>query len=679
MAGRLSKSAHKAFILIVATFVCGTIEAQQDTTLHGERRNLHSVVISLSRRPSVVASQTPTQVVDAERIERTGALLLSDALRSMSGLTIKDYGGVGGIKTVSARGLGSQFSTLSIDGVAVNDCQNGQVDLGRYMVGNSAYISFSNGEQDALLLSARATAAGSIINMETLRPSYMPGEHNHASVSVEAGSFGHMAPTLSFDHKFSQRFYMSLWTNYLKSNGNYPFRLYYTTSHTDSSSVERRQHSQMHLYTGDLNFFYTIASDQNLTAKIHYVSGHHALPGPVVYYASRGTENTYEQLLFAQVKYKMQRPRFSAQIIGKYQHSTDTYEDSAAQTATRYLRNDYRQDELYQSSSLLWKPTEHFSASISTDGAVSTLVSNLEQNNVVNRLTSLSVATLQYSSTIVNVKGNILGTLIEEHASDVKRAIRYRRLSPYAGVSVRLAESFPLRLRYFFKETYRVPSFNEMYYFTLTRDLKPEKATQHNVGLSMRLQSPSDTSTVHTDLSFTADAYINNVKDKIIAIPTQNMFLWSMINLGEVRIAGLDINVNSRHNLGRLAFNISVAYTYQNATDRTDSNSKTYGHQIPYTPRHSGNVTLDMESPWINFSYTCMAVGERFYKRQNSDNTRLPAYTDHGITASHTFELPIGTLTLQGQVLNIFNKQYEVVRSYPMMGRNYRIKITYNF
>ena len=55
----------------------------------------------------------------------------------------------------------------------------------------------------------------------------------------------------------------------------------------------------------------------------------------------------------------------------------------------------------------------------------------------------------------------------------------------------------------------------------------------------------------------------------------------------------------------------------------------------------------------------------------------MPAYCDLGLTADHKFDLRWGTMTMQVQVLNLFNTQHEVVRSYPMMGRNYRLKITY--
>ena len=666
------------FILLYLLSAAAPLSAQ-DTT-HTQR--LQSVVISGTRQPTATLSQAPVQVVNAERIEQSGALMLSDALRQMAGITLKDYGGIGGMKTVSARGLGSQFSTLTLDGVPVNDCQNGQVDLGRYMVGNSAYISLSNGQQEEMLLSARATAAGSIINMQTLEPRFLPGEKTRMRMGMEGGSFGLLSPTLAWDQRLGPRTTLSFWGNYLSSKGNYPFTLYYTQSRQDSSSVERRDHSAVWLLTGDVNLTHHISSSRLLTGKVHYVRSYHQLPGPVILYnVEKGTEETHEQLFFGQVKYRQYGDHIDWQLIGKYQFSTDIYENYNALTASGYQQNSYLQHEGYASGSLLWHISLYLQATLSNDAALTTLHSNLSRNSDVQRLTWLSVAALQYKRPRLTLKGNLLATLVDEQASDIDSTIAYRRLSPYAGISIKPFANSRLRLRYFYKETYRVPNFNEMYYFTISRNLRPEKASQHNIGITLPLaehRSRRDSNSVwhHT---MTLDLYNNQVTDKIIAVPTQSMFLWSMTNLGRVSIKGLDFNGEIAWDYKSLNVTATITYTYQKALNATDPDERTYGHQIPYTPRHSGGATLYFANPWVNIGYNLLLVGERYSKEQNNDNSRLPAYADHGITLDHTFQLRLGDLRLQAQVLNLLDKQYEVVKSYPMMGRNYRLKLTYSF
>ncbi len=654
----------------------------QDTTRHERRQRLTPVVISKAKKPSSTLSQTPVQVVDIEKIERSGAVVLSDAVKQMAGVTLRDYGGVGGMKTMSARGLGSQFSTLTIDGVAVNDCQNGQVDLGRYMVGNSAFISLSNGQQDEMLLSARAVAAGNIINMETREPYFMPGQKTLWRLGMEGGSFGFLSPTLSADRKLGDRLTLSFWGNYMRSNGDYPFTLYYTNDHNGAQSRERREHSAMWLATGDINLFYTPSSNRQLTSKIHYVQGYHELPGPVVFYASRGSEDTKEKLFFTQVKYAETHRRISFQLIGKYQYTNDLYEDFQAPTVTRYLKNEYSQQEGYLSGTLLWQLLEGLKASIASDGALTSLRSNLSRNSEVQRATLLNVATLAYHHRRFDIKANLLDTWVVEDACDNAKKTHYHRLSPYIGLSIKPFKEHNVRLRYFFKETYRVPNFNEMYYFVMPLDtLNPERATQHNVGITVPLTVRySRDSLSQRYYSLTVDCYRNTVKDKIIAVPRQNMFLWSTMNLGMVDVTGLDVKGTLDWKWERFSINATLTYSYQRAIDHsTPDDPKTYGHQIPYTPLHSGGVTLYFKNPWVNIGYNVMAVGERYYLQQNSDNSRMAPYMDHGVTIDRTFELPLCDMRLQAQLLNLFDVQYEVVRSYPMMGRNFRIKMEVRF
>lgn len=689
---------NRFFLYIALTFCLVPLAGMGQDTV--KRHVLQEVQVSTQTAPSETYTSTPTQVVTVEKMEQTGAVQLSDAVKQMNGVTIKDYGGVGGIKTMSARGLGSQFSSLIIDGVTVNDCQNGQIDLGRYLLGNSAYVSFSNAQHDAPLQSARAFAAGNVVMMETLKPTFDKGRPFNLKVGMEGGSFHLYSPTLSWEQRITKRLSYSLWGNYITSRGNYPFTLYYTTSQQDSSSRERRENSSMWMATADANIFYNISSQHELTGKVHYMQSRHELPGPVILYYKKNSEHSEDRLLFAQARYRYTGAKVKAQAIVKYQLTDDLYEDTATQSRTL---NTYRQQEAYASGTAVYRPVEGLKLSLAEDVAYNTLVSNLAKNNHVMRLSSLTVLAATYDNSWLSVSANGLATVAEEmavsraaanendnenenlastgHSSQVTGHFRqsYRRISPYVGFNVKPFWKAGLRLRYFFKENYRIPNFNEMYYYSITRELKPEKAMQHNVGVTWvmpRMRSRNEK--VESRLQMVADAYYNRVSDKLIAIPVQNMFLWSMINLGRVDIWGVDAKADVDIAFGRCTLTIGGSYAYQNATDRTDPTSKTYGHQIPYTPRHSGGASLYVATPWVDFGYTAMAVGSRYYRQQNTEDTRLKPYCDQGLTLAHTFEFKNGSkLKLKGQVLNLFDVQYEIVRSYPMMGRNYRVSAVF--
>lgn len=668
-------------ILSIGLYMLPCLVESQDTI---RRHTLPELQVSTNLPPSETYTSTPTQVLTAADLEKTSSTQLSDAVRQLSGITLKDFGGIGGIKTMSARGLGSQFSSLAIDGITVSDCQNGQIDLGRYLLGNSAYLSFSNGQHDTPLQSARAYAAGNIVNLETHQPEFREGEWYNIHLGMEAGSYNMYAPTLTWEHRINDRLSYSIWGNYLTSKGDYPFTLYYTATKTDSSSVEKRQNSEMWMATGDANIFYNISTKHYLTAKVHYMQGRHNLPGPVIYYSAKASEHSTDQLFFTQAKYRFTLPKFHLQVLAKYQLSHDTYTDTAANNLAHYLHNDYLQHEGYLSEAMLYQPIEGLKLTLSADQALNSLESNLAQNNQVLRFTSTNVLAATYDNSWVSASANLLATLATESAQthdlpDAGQEHAYRKLSPYAGINIKPFRNVGLRLRYFFKENYRIPNFNEMYYFVITRNLNPEKALQHNVGITF-IQHHTWKSDRSLHIQATADAYYNRVTDKLIAIPTQNMFLWSMMNLGRVDIHGVDSKIDFSISWGKYALTIGGSYAYQQALDCTDSTSKTFHHQIPYTPRHSGAASLYFESPYIDFGYSVMAVGARYSRQQNTAESLLPSYCDQSVTLAHTFTLANGSrLKLKAQVLNLFNVQYEVVRNYPMMGRNYRLSVNYDF
>src|SRR5690606_551514 len=137
----------------------------------------------------------------------------------------------------------------------------------------------------------------------------------------------------------------------------------------------------------------------------------------------------------------------------------------------------------------------------------------------------------------------------------------------------------------FYKDIFRNPTFNDLYYTRIgKRDLKPEYTKQYNLGITY---SKTYTGRVQF-LTLTADAYYNEVKDKIIAIPNKDLVTWSMVNLGSVDIRGLDLSMRTAVSLNEdYTFNLAGNYTFQKAVDVTDPSSSYYLNQIPYTPEHT--------------------------------------------------------------------------------------------
>ena len=257
----------------------------------------------------------------------------------------------------------------------------------------------------------------------------------------------------------------------------------------------------------------------------------------------------------------------------------------------------------------------------------------------------------------------------------------HRKLTPYVSAAFKPFQHEEFRIRFFYKDIFRLASFNDLYYEEVgNTQLKPEKAKQYNIGLTYN----KNVCPFLPYLSVTVDAYYNKVTDKIIAYPTKNLAVWSMKNLGEVDIKGIDATGSlSLQPWDKIRINLSGNYTYQRALDVTppDPNTyeSTYKHQIAYTPRVSASGQAGVETPWINLSYSFLFSGKRYALGQNIAENRLDSYSDHSISANRDFQIRKITTSFSVEVLNLMDKNYEIVKYFPMPGRTVRatIKIRY--
>ena len=671
---QVMRCANNILAFLCTTILCGCACYAQDTL---QRRKLENVTVTAKAPQKETTTTAPVQILTKVKLERINALQLSDAVKQLSGVVLKDYGGVGGIKTVSARGLGSQFSTLTIDGMAVGDCQNGQPDLGKYIVSDVESLSFANGQTDDILQPARLLASGNVLDMQTAKPRFH-GKSANLKLGFEAGSFGLMHPSLSYEQKFGRRLALSLQGTYVQSDGDYPFTIYYTQSKSDSSSRHRRTHSAVRMANIETNLFYDINNTQKLTAKVHYYNAFQQLPGPVIYYRETpGSESSADQSGFVQLHYTNRlSSRWNLRVDGKFYAVRNIYDDSAYQGSTGLLHNEYRQAEYYLTGAAQYRWTDFLRLSYSSDYFYNSLNSNVESCAEVGRHSWLNALSAKANFNKLSITASALYSLHSESLLG-EFAKEYRHFTPYIGIVYKPLINKSLRFRYFFKQNYRLPNFNECYYAYMSRDLKPEKALQNNLGVTFDHRFNKN---VFRNLTLILDGYYNRVSDKIVAFPRQSLYMWSMMNIGLVSIAGVDGKVAVELDFAeKCGLSLDATYTFQRALDITDPESKTYHQQIPYTPVHSLSASAYFTNPIVDFGYNLIIVGDRYRLAQNTAENLVEGYVDQSITLAKKIPLRYGVLKLQAQVLNIFDIQYEVVKSYPMMGRNYKIKAIYEF
>ena len=124
---------------------------------------------------------------------------------------------------------------------------------------------------------------------------------------------------------------------------------------------------------------------------------------------------------------------------------------------------------------------------------------------------------------------------------------------------------------------------------------------------------------------------------------------------------------------------LSSAYSYQDAIDVTDPEDKNYKDQIPYTPRHSGSVSVSLENPWVTVTYTLVAAGDRYALPQNIETHRIDSYLEHSLSVNKSFAFKKCALWVQGDILNMADKTYDIIQYYPMPGRSWRLSLSITY
>jgi len=651
-----------AFILASSCIYHST--AQNDTV-----RKLPEVEVVGRRTVSASRHSAPLQIIDSNKIERLGISNLYEAVRQFSGVSIKDYGGIGGLKTVSIRSLGAQHTAVSYDGVAITDAQSGQVDISRFTIDNVAMISLSAGQADDIFQTARLLASAGTLNITTLKPQFSAESKYNIDLKLKSGSFGLLNPLFSGNYKISEKWSLAANADYMRADGQYPFTL------TNGSVVtrERRLNSDIETVRAEATLYGSLGKNDrfgSLTTKIYMFDSERGLPGAVNLYNRVAAERLWNDLSFIQTKYNSRINNIlSIQGVGKYSYSYSRYKDVNENYSVGFQEDKNTEQEWYGSVGLLIETPVRFS--ITNDFAYTTLDNNFVNAAQPSRNTSLTAFVSQYKTEKLTATGSMLYTFLKDEVSNGKRPDDRKRLSPALSLSWQPFTSNTLRLRASYKDIFRVPTFADLYYLRIgNTSLKPEKAVQYNAGMTW-----NGNIGILNYLSVTADAYYNSVEDKIVALPT--LYIWKMMNMGKVRIKGIDVNIAGEMRISPVVcIYITGNYTYQNAIDVTNMDSKNYRHQIPYAPRHTVNGSVSAETPFCNVSYMLTAVGKRYMLPQNIQANIVDGYLEHNVSLNRTFQLRRYRLRLQGELLNVANTQYEVIRYYPMPGRSWRLSIS---
>lgn len=676
-----------------------SIRQDEDTVSHLKATNKLGEVVVLSRLTQ--REIIPSQQLKGKDLQRLNTQSIADALRYFAGLQIKDYGGIGGLKTVNMRSLGSQHTGIVYDGILLGNAQNGQIDLGQFSLDNVEEINIYNGQKSAIFQPASDFGNAGSVYIRTHVPRFTAGRNANFKIRTKYSSSNTFSLSTLWEQRISPAVSTSLNAAFLSSDGKYKF--HHTLVAPDGVStydtLATRENGDIHAERVEANI-HGLLPRGFWNAKAYLYNSYRGIPGAIVENVWRSEERQRDLNAFFQGRFQKDvTDRFSTQWLAKYAYYRTHYVNTDPNLFP--VNNRYWQQEVYFSTANAYEILPSWTASLAYDFKWNKLNADTYRFAFPTRFSHLVSIATALDARFLKVQASLLMTHINDNVKNTTLfnpgAATITKYSPALFIDIPIMKhssnglsdgvTTSLSARAFAKQSFRMPTFNDLYYTDVgVSTLKPERANQYNIGFVFaRLWHNSWAKELHIQ----ADGYYNSIHNKIVAFPKGQQFRWTMLNLGRVHITGVDVAASYKFVLAmvnakdghRQPIDIAtrLTYTYQDARDVTSSKDSFYKNQVPYVPHSSGSFILNADYGRWAFNYSVIYTGHRYNSKNNTKYTRMGSWITHDMSLQYGFTLGKMNWKATLEANNIFNNRYEVVDNYPMPGANGAIGLQMEF
>ena len=636
------------------------------------------VLVTNSKFQSILNTSIKVDKINEKIVKKLNPIMSFDLVKLTNGLYINDYGGLGGIKTVSMRGLASNNTMVMLNGVRLNSSQNGSYDFSTLNISNISEMEYSKNGLSGFL---GGNSAGGVINFRT--------NSNKNDINFSYGSLNEKSIKINKRLNFLDS-NLSTGINYINSDGNYRFN----NIQFDKNLTFRRENSNfrnlsinLDYLNDNLNAF--LSDNEKLSLNLIYSNTLRGVPGPVL---QNNIENTDAKLIESDFKillnYDLLYFNNSDKNIEASSDKSDNNDNKNIEklelrgmTNVNYMSyidknaiyfSEEGINSQFNSFDNYFKLTyknisKEFEFNINTEINNNNLIGNMldvSLDNKVNRL-NLSLNTFinyNLSNFISNKEYNVdfYNTLRLDNFSDFGNVFSY-----LVGTNIEL-KNINSSINYNYSKNYRPPSFNEMYYLNFgNQDLIPEISHSQTIILS---------NNSIPNLKITNTFNYINLENKIVSLPSSPV-VWTAYNLGNANVTSYELDaVYDLSEIINSELSLNFSYLIQDVRDKTIG-SQTFDKLLPYTPKEI--ITLNLIYKITNFDILLINRYNsfRYYTTNNNYNEILSAYLQTDLNISYNLESILTdyqNTIIYLTINNILNNQYELIKNYPMPGIIFR-------
>ncbi|MCX6647596.1 MAG: TonB-dependent receptor [bacterium] len=571
-------------------------------------------------------------VLDPQELSRQ-SITLSDALDSLPGVSIRSFGGLGSLSTISIRGAGSENVLVLLDGVPLNPT-GGSVDISDIPLDSLERIEIIRGGEGAIY---GGGAVGGIIKL-TSKSIF---DDANFSARLTAGSFDTLTTGLTWRENNNV-----LHFDFAGSSGNFSF-------HNDNGTVfdqsddfpDTRENNEFASFDFRFGHLWELPDSRLVNFSVEWFRDRKGIPGITTLpspHASQSNTRTYMQGTYSDADFHNGNLSLVVSWLRQSRNFVDEFGESTG--VPIYSSQNHNRYE----SRAEWSGPGFTTSDILTTGATifrETL--DTELNNPSRNTFALWLRDELY----MHSGGVISG------------AVRYDNvggdsiLSPEIGIKYPISSTWTVQSN--FGLDFRSPSFEELYrnegFVIGNPDLSNERTLSFDLGL------------VHTvnDLRLEA-VYFNNQTKDLIDYLLISGFRWKPFNIGRMRSSGLEFSMD-----WLIANDLELRgnYTRTRAIDTSGDSSRS---GMPIVGQPSSDIFTELRwkpDPWevfINWerqgSSPVTSSGSKFLPPTESAGFGLGYNFDNGV--SMMFEMK-----------NLFDSDIYDVRGFPLPGRSYFLTI----
>jgi vitamin B12 transporter len=569
-------------------------------------------------------------VIDEARLEQLQATSITDALRTLPGVTAVTRGPVGSQSAVFLRGGNGSQTLVLVDGVRINDpsSPNAAFDFGALLTGNIGRVEVLRGPNSVIWGSQ---AIGGVINVQSLAPT-------EALVARVGAEYGY-ANSVSANANLSGTSGMF--------EGSVGGAFYRTDGISALSGGTEKDGFENYVANGRLKV--NLADNFALDFRGYYIDGTIEYDSPFGAGANALPVSKNRQFVgYIGANFDLADGRFQNRLSYSRTDITRNGSDPVVFSFNNFdIEGTIDRFEYHGAFDVADAATIVFGAehertydSTSFEGAAADVARH--------KVTSGFGQLILRPFTGMTLTGGVRHDDYTDYGGQTTFGGN-AAYSPNAGATV---------LRATYAEGFRAPTLVEGQPPFGNPDLRPETARNFDFGVEHRF--------LNGKAQVFATYFNRRSNDQI----TFSFDTFQSENIGRVKTTGAELGFAVQPTS---TLNIQASYTLTDAINR--SAGANFGNRLELRPQHSSSLTFDWQTPWkVKLGTTLLLAGDSF---DNAANTvRLDGYALANVRAA----FPVTeAVELYGRVDNVFDTDYIIVNRYNTYGRNAHVGVRARF